>query len=81
MTEFYKAPKRSWWIPALVLAGLALGAVAMFVSNPYSRTFNGFEMHGGPLFINRATTFIDLRQRIKACLQLCLVIPDLCFQR
>ena len=55
MTEFYKAPKRSWWIPALVLAGLALGAVAMFVSNPSLRTFNGFEMHGGPLVINRAT--------------------------
>lgn len=39
----------------MVLASLALAVVTMFVRNPYLRPFNGFEIHGGPIVINRAS--------------------------
>ncbi|MEO7362791.1 MAG: PA2928 family protein [Gemmatimonadaceae bacterium] len=55
MNEFRRAPNRNWWIPTMILAGVVLGGVAMFLRNPSSRTFNGFEMHGGPVVVNRAT--------------------------
>ncbi len=53
MSEFYKRPRRKWWIPALSLAGLAVLVVAAFANKTYSRRFNGFEMHGGPVVANR----------------------------
>lgn len=55
VTVPYARPKkRRWLIPLCVLAALALVAIVTFLPDTYSRTFNGFEMHGGPVVVNRA---------------------------
>lgn len=54
MSEFSKRPRRNWWVPILIIAGLALGLTATFIGDFNTLTFNGFELHGGPIVVNRA---------------------------
>ena len=54
MHELDNRPKRKWWYGVLGVLGLAVTVGVMFLGNSYSLTFNGFEMHGGPVIVNRA---------------------------
>lgn len=56
MHEFYERSRPKWskriWLPLLSLGLVGLLIVPAFVLSPNSRTFNGFEMHGGPVVLN-----------------------------